>query len=176
MKNKGVLFTFVRFGGLDLKNQDGYLSDELCAVSFHSPPAPRGFYAFPKLAQEFFLVSCISEYQPDVMAKKPKNLYSDDETTDEYLRKWRQSLRLLRREFYKDKGNVWHHLRKHVKHSDILGVNGEWVKTSVKVWSKAFIKESIECRDKGEKGKKYKSGMFGGYAKDHLEVFFDEKV
>jgi hypothetical protein len=47
---------FVRFGGLNLKKQEGYSNSP---SSFHQPPASRGFYAMPKVAQEFFLIGSL---------------------------------------------------------------------------------------------------------------------
>lgn len=61
------LTVFVRFGGLNLKTQKGYGE-----LSYHAPPAPRGIYAFPKVAQELFLIGSLASYQPGVMPKYPK--------------------------------------------------------------------------------------------------------
>ena len=78
MKGKD-LYTFVRFGGVNLKKQKGYSPKPL---TFHAPPAARGFYAMPKVAQEMFLVSSIGKYQEGTMPKEPK--YSEDISDEEW--------------------------------------------------------------------------------------------
>jgi hypothetical protein len=69
LKDKDI-FTFVRFGGLDLKNQKGFSKNP---ETYHQPPASRGVYAMPKIAQEFFLISGMSSYQPNTVPKHPKD-------------------------------------------------------------------------------------------------------
>lgn len=167
-EHKGIkgkdLFTFVRFGGLDLKNQKGYKKQ-----NFHSPPTSRGFYAFPKIAQEMFLVSSLAVTQPD----NYKEYTDDDGDYDEYLKKYYKTLKGSRKEFRKENGDIWHHLIDNVKPSDIIEINKSWVKTSIKNWAKALSKESLKMRQ--ESGGVNKTKIFGDYSKDNLEVFFDEK-
>lgn len=174
------LSTFVRFGGLDLKTQKGYGND-----TFHSPPASRGFYAFPKVAQEHFLIGSLGEYQPGVLPKSPDwNKFTDDD-----YKKWDKKIdkiyKSIRKEFRKTTGNIWHHLGEHCKPSDIIDSHGSWVKTPIAVWQKAFSKESLNLRygedfgtgtGRGESSINNISKVSGYYSKDHFEVFFDEKV
>lgn len=150
------LFVFVRFGGLNIKKQKAYGEK-----SFHSPPAARGFYAFPKVAQELFLVGSIAKTQPGLI---PKN--NDDENV------WLNCLRRIRKEFIKSEGFIWHHLSEYVDHYEIILTNGSWIKTSMIAWRKAFSKMSISLRAQSQ----FSTGITGYYSKDHCEVFFDEKV
>lgn len=192
------LTLFVRFGGLDLKNQKGYGSE-----NFHSPPSSRGIYAFPKIAQEMFLVGSLDKYQPGILAKYPE--YPKDKEIDINGRKklsdvdrkiweetrdsfdWDQNEKQrrkryseIRKEFKKTNGNVWHHLGDYCRNNIILKRNGSWVKTSIADWQKAFSKASLNNRY-GEGFFSSKSinntrGIAGCYSKDHYEVFFDEKI
>jgi hypothetical protein len=187
MKGKD-LHIFIRFGGLNLKKQKGYSN---IPKSFHAPPAPRGFYAMPKVAQEFFLIGSLEKTQPGIFPKeKPapeeytweeKEAYWNKQSKDKKVK-----LSSIRREFTKSAGEVWHHLIDFVPHNEITDRHGSWVKTSIGVWKKAFSKHSIQCRY-GEKREGFDtstnsinnplcSRLFGVYSKDHLEVFFDEKV
>ena len=176
------LNVFVRFGGLDLKTQSGYTSDP---KTFHSPPASRGFYAMPKVAQERFLIGSIDKYQPGTMPKiKTRDKFkSDDEYftyLDEFEKIKKSALRKLRKEFTKTDGNIWHHLGDFIKRSDILDEHGSWVKTTIDVWKKAFSKSSLKDRYGApafsENSINKTKGITGYYSKDHYEVFFDEKV
>ncbi len=165
LKGKDI-FTFVRFGGLDLKNQKGFSKTP---ETYHQPPASRGFYAMPKIAQELFLVGSLDSTQPSVFAKDGKNV-------ENY---WRDKLREIRKEFRKTEGEIWHHLEEYTDHKDILQRNGSWIKTDIKVWSKSFSKMSTKMkwgRSKEMSGEIYPRGITGIYSKDHCEVFFDEKV
>jgi len=158
------LSVFVRFGGLDLKNQKGYGKD-----TYHSPPAPRGFYAFPKVAQEMFLVGSLDKFQPGILPKTPeypehKEIEIDGEMqlspedrekwekeTDEfdwekYQKDRRKRYAEIRREFRKTTGNIWHHLGEFCKQSSIIDRHGSWVKTSIQDWQKAFSKSSLTNR------------------------------
>jgi hypothetical protein len=168
-EHKGIkgkdLFTFVRFGGLDLKNQKGYKKK-----NFHSPPTSRGFYAFPKIAQEMFLVGSLSVTQPDNFKEYDNEAYT---SYDDYLKDYKKKLSSFRKEFRKENGEIWHHLINNIKPSDIIEINKSWVKTSIKNWAKALRKESLKIRQ--ESGGVNKSKIFGDYSKDYLEVFFDEK-
>jgi hypothetical protein len=185
MKEKD-LNIFVRFGGLDLKNQRGYSKEP---KTFHSPPASRGFYAMPKLAQELFLISGMSSYQPGTTPKHPKR--DDEKSFSEneqiilrYEKRYKKSISLMKKEFFKKDGFIWHHLLDRVENHEVVDRHGSWVKTSITAWKKAFRKESINCRYGQSKleinitniNEPIISGLFGFYSKDHLEVFFDEKV
>jgi hypothetical protein len=184
MKGK-TLHIFVRFGGLDLKNQKGYSNDP---GTFHSPPAPRGFYAMPKVAQEFFLISSMDKFQPSTVPKNkpaPEGLSYDEEIEywNDYHKRHSDAISSMRKEFTKKDGNIWHHLGNRVPNNEIIDRHGQWVKTSISAWAKAFRKESLACRygdsswfhvtSINEPGT---SKPFGVFSKDHLEVFFDEKV
>lgn len=57
-------FVFVRFGACKPVKQKGYGSD-----TFHGPPAKKGFYCFPKIAQEWYLLSSIYKSQKDNFIK-----------------------------------------------------------------------------------------------------------
>ena len=187
MKGKD-LYQFVRFGGMNLKKQKGY-SDK--AYSFHAPPANRGFYAMSKVAQEFFLIGSLETTQPGVFSKRKDRpegitLAEEEEFWDKQEKDRKKKIRSIRREFRKNKGNVWHHLNDFVPNNEIIDRHGSWVKTSISVWKKGFIKHSIQSRY-GDKNtyrdistnsinNPLRSGLFGVYSKDHLEVFFDEKV
>jgi len=165
LKGKDI-FTFVRFGGLNLKNQKGFSKTP---ETYHQPPASRGFYAMPKIAQELFLVGSLDSTQLSVFAKDCKNV-------ENY---WRDKLREIRKEFRKTEGEIWHHLEEYTDHKDILQRNGSWIKTDIKVWSKSFSKMSTKMkwgRSKDLGGEIFPRGITGIYSKDHCEVFFDEKV
>jgi len=165
LKGKDI-YTFVRFGGLDLKKQKGYSKTP---ETYHQPPASRGFYAMPKIAQELFLVGSLSSTQPGVFSKDSQNI-------ENY---WRDKLRQIRKEFKKTDGEIWHHLEEYTDHKDVLQRHGSWIKTDIKVWAKAFSKMSTIMkwgRNKDLGGEIYPRGITGMYSKDHCEVFFDEKV
>lgn len=173
------LNTFVRFGGLSMKKQKGYGSD-----TYHAPPTTRGFYAFPKISQEMFLVGSLDKTQPGILPKDPDWSKMSDEETKEYDKKRKQIYSNIRKEFTKTSGNIWHHLIDFVKTSDIIDNHGSWVKTSIDAWQKAFSKSSLSDRygtgwgneTRGEKSINKARGISGDYSKDHYEVFFDEKV
>lgn len=165
LKGKDI-YTFVRFGGLDLKKQKGYSKTP---ETYHQPPASRVFYAMPKIAQELFLVGSLSSTQPGVFSKDSQNI-------ENY---WRDKLRQIRKEFKKTDGEIWHHLEEYTDHKDVLQRHGSWIKTDIKVWAKAFSKMSTIMkwgRNKDLGGEIYPRGITGMYSKDHCEVFFDEKV
>lgn len=173
MKGKN-LNIFVRFGGLDLKNQEGYSNKP---KTFHAPPAPRGFYAFPQVAQEYFLIGSMDVFQPGTIPKR-KSLPS--EKYEEWSKRYDAAIRKMKKVFIKNEGFIWHHLEEHTPNSEIFDRHGSWVKTSVKAWQKAFSKMSLNNRY-GEDFFKVESinqskGITGFYSKDHCEVFFDEKV
>ena len=177
------LYQFVRFGGLDLKNQKGY--KKTGDKSFHSPPAKRGFYSMPKVAQEFFLISGMSAYQPGTVPG-----YGNDsqhwtaEQWKDHEKRYKKAISSMRKEFTKKDGNVWHHLIEQTPINEIIDRDGAWIKTSLKAWRKAFGKMSIQNRygesdrviDTSVKSINDAKGITGWYSKDHCEVFFDEKV
>lgn len=164
---------FVRFGGVNLKTQKGY---EATPTTFHKPPAKRGFYAMPKIAQEYFLLGAINEYQPGTVAK-----IKDGEDYDIWDKKRKKSMSLRRKEFKKTKGFIWHHLGEYCDNNEIILRHGSWVKTTIKHWVVAFKRMSINLRYGESWNFSVKSindakGIIGFYSKDHCEVFFDEKV
>ena len=73
-----TLHIFVRFGGLDLKNQKGYTAEQ---KTYHAPPAKKGFYAMPRVAQEQFLIGSL-RYQPDILPKTPQ--YPDEHDAENH--------------------------------------------------------------------------------------------
>lgn len=180
------LSVFVRFGGVNLKQQKGYTNDN---PTFHSPPARRGFYAFPKSMQEHFLIGSIDKFQPGIFPKDktdwnkltPEEYDKTYKDMTDHNRKIKQN---LRREFIKTTGNIWHHLGDCCNPSDVIATHGSWVKTSIKDWQKAFSKRSLNDRygeDFGygltaKKSINDTRGISGYYSKDHYEVFFDENV
>jgi hypothetical protein len=171
-KNKD-LKVFVRFGGVNLKTQKGY---EFNPTTFHKPPTRRGFYAMPKIAQEYFLIGSINTFQPGTVAK-----IRDDEDYFDWDKKRRKSISLRRKEFKKDKGYIWHHLESYCDRNEIIQIHGSWVKTTIYHWEIAFKRMSINLRYGendafGEKSINSAKGIMGWYSKDHCEVFFDEKV
>ena len=175
LKGKDI-FTFVRFGGLDLKRQKGFNDDD----TFHSPPAPRGIYAMPKIAQEFFLIGSIALTQPGIF---PNNKFDEEGClVSDNSRKMRY--REIRKEFRKLDGEIWHHLDEYTNHKDILQRHNSWIKTDMKTWAKAFSKMSTILRygrhefdlENGVNVRGDGKGITGWYSKDHCEVFFDEKV
>jgi hypothetical protein len=177
LKGKDI-FTFVRFGGLDLKNQKGFSKTP---DTYHQPPASRGFYAMPKIAQELFLIGSLDSYQPSSVPKKNYEKRKDwtEEQWNAFNKKYDKAVSLMRKEFRKDTGEIWHHLDEYTDHKDVLQRNGSWIKTDIKVWSKAFSKMSTIMkwgRSKDLGGEIYPRGITGIYSKDHCEVFFDEKV
>lgn len=170
LKGKDI-YVFVRFGGLHLKNQKGYNKNP---KTYHEPPANRGFYAMPKIAQEFFLIGSLNKTQPGLFAKNSGSI-------ENY---WTNKLRQIRKEFRKDSGFVWHHLEEYTNQKDVLQRHGSWIKTDIKIWAKAFSKMSTTMRygrpkydlDNGINQHGVGMGIIGLYSKDHCEVFFDEKV
>lgn len=140
---------FVRFGGLSkVKYKSKNFSD---FNRFHIPPVKKGIFAFPIKTIEPFLFA------------------------------WKKNWQLQERKF-KYEGNIWHHLTDKVKPHQILDKKGTWVYTTFDVWEKAFYKESLYLRyGGGHSGIKsinepMKSGISGGFTKDHFEVFISDKI
>jgi len=188
MKGKN-LNMFVRFGGLDLKKQNGYTPEQ---KTFHSPPASRGFYAMPKVAQELFLISSLEKTQPSAFPKPVEYVEERPEEVaeklwDDYYKRRKKAIRVNRKEFTKSSGDIWHHLEEHVKLNEVVGRHGSWVKTDIASWRRAFSRISLKYRygDSGTFGgtvsitsinETGRAGLFGFYSRDEFEVFFDEKV
>lgn len=180
-------YAFVRFGGLDLKNQKGFNSPK-DRSGYHAPPTTRGFYAMPKILQEFFLIGSLSKTQPEIFPKCPEWHENETDVDKEFRVNWDwvthrkrcdKVYKNIRKEFRKDKGYVWHHLKDETPINEVISRHNSWIKTSIKVWAKALQKEVL--------GNRYGSDIFttntvnnarfnGCYSKDHFEVFFDEKV
>ena len=163
------LTKFVRFGNLDHnKKQDKTFRT---SGTFHSAPTNKGFYAMPKIRQEFFLISCIANTQKN-------SQFSKDENLSDY-----KIYKNVRKEFKKIKGSVWHHLGDYCKVTEILERKGSWVKTEMEIWRKAFNKACLNDRygpsgdkDWGVNSINKARGINGFYSGDHYEVFIDEKV
>lgn len=118
---------FVRFGGLNLKKQKGYSKKP---TTFHQPPASRGFYAMPKIAQEFFLIGSLNKTQPENFPKYPDiDVENSENEFNFYDKRMDNVYTSIRKEFkVKNTVNIWHHLD--VKNYDILDRNGSWVKNN----------------------------------------------
>jgi hypothetical protein len=189
--SKKDLSYFVRFGGLNALRQDGFGEPW-----FHSPPAPRGFYAMPLIAQEHWLLEALPSTQPDQFPKFPESPTEEDRKVhgdnalDKHLERQKvaekQFHRKIRKEFRKTHGFLWHHLGEYVDNCDVVERCNSWVKTSLRTWQKAFRKCSINNRyglyfeDKraGESVSSINAakGLAGSFTKEHFEVFIDEKV
>jgi hypothetical protein len=174
MKQKpNTLNRFVRFGKLALVKQKGFGKD-----TFHSPPAPRGFYAMPLRYQEYFLIGSIDDFQPGQLnaPKKPDNEASMEEWV-EWNHKWDKRFKAVRHEFtVENEVELWHHLT--VPNNEVISRHHSWIKTSLKAWKKAVSKESTKLRAEagGERGINSVYKRTGYTSKDHFEVFFDTKV
>ena len=169
------LNVFVRFGGLNLKKQKGFGND-----TYHSPPAPVGIYCMPLIAQELFLVGGLS-YQKGTMPKEKKEYFVTDEGARKFYKRQKNIRRIKRKQFYKNNGNIWHHLREYTDNNEIIKEHNSWCKTSIKAWQKAFSKMSLIMRYGEDDSFKINNinsarGLTGYYSKDHCEVFFDEKI
>ena len=161
---------FIRYGGLNIKKQKWFGND-----TYHSPPASRGIYAMPYVAQELFLISSLDKYQPGILPK-----LRNDIRDEIYYKKRKRIISNISKKFIVKNGNLWHHLIDYIDKKEILAINNTWVKTSIKAWKKAFSKMSLESRY-GDHGFNIKSinetrGILGYYSKDNCEVFFDEKI
>ena len=183
MKKK-ELTRFVRFGGLNLKKSKGFKEN---SDGYHSPPAPKGFYAMPLIAQEFFLISSIEKYQPDNIPKTKNIDFSIDINYDNYEKSRKLALTKIRKEFLKNEGTIWHHLIEYTPHHKVLDTHGSWIKTDIKDWELAFNTMSVALKAESIKFNRSDSdkygiginnirGITGFFSKDHCEVFFDEKV
>jgi hypothetical protein len=148
--SKKDLTWFVRFGGLNAKTQKGFGDD-----GYNAPPASRGFYAMPLVAQEFKLIRDIWDTQPE---QWPRN--SDDLPVEKQGRFYRQ----MRKEFRKTDGFIWHHLEEYVDQCEVVARHHSWVKTSLKAWQTAFGRCALNDRH------------YNRPYKLHFEVFIDEKV
>ena len=172
---KNIDNKFVRFGKLHLIKQDGYGKD-----SWHSPPSPYGFYCFPIRFQEWFLISSLEKTQPKQL-KLPKKKVDENGMILNYEErdgKWKSRISEIRHEFIvNDEELIWHHLLD-VKHNLVLEQHNCWSKTTVGVFKKYLIKESLRLRvqTSGKNGINSTNKSSGNYSKDHFEVFFDTKV
>ena len=184
--------TFVRYGRMHLTKQKGFGKD-----TYHSPPASIGFYAMPIRFQELFLVGSIEDTQPGIlgMPKKLDPKFNRDEngyTKSDF--DWDKHSELHRKKFkkvihkfsVKNEDFIWHHLN--IKQNFIIDTHNDWVKSSIRDWKKALMKESLKLRveslstdmettdSKGGKDFAEVRSKTGMYSKDHFEVFFDSKV
>jgi len=188
MKKKDLTY-FVRFGALSLNKQKGFGE-----TAFHSPPAPRGFYAFPYTVQSLFLVAGLERTQPHQFPVKKLREYNEHWSEEEeqkwfeerdaidwdsYYSRGGKVMRNIRREFKKKEGNIWHHLGDYVDNAEVLARHNAWVKTPIKAWQKAFKKCTLDMRyGRGESSVKSineSPKTCGDNFKDKFEVFFDEK-
>lgn len=214
---KDKKYTFVRFGKINIFKQKGF---KQIPEWVHNPPSTKGFYAFPYMSQEHFLLGSIQSFQPQHYGKKEAKFFEEyvniekeyekyendynfiwskenvekspflsdllkdvditkipnteyhiknaintqirkicNECGDKFSKYKKNQLRRIRREFYKDKGYVWHHLDIWTKQHLIVDKHGFWVKTDMKTWQEA-----------------YQKAVSQNFSRDYLEVFFDEKV
>ena len=180
--------TFIRYGRMHLTKQKGYGND-----TFHAPPASIGFYAMPIRFQEIFLVGSIEKTQPDQLSIPKKLNPSNPNRPDDFdWEKYNNTLRkntkkIIHKFIMKNEDLIWHHLD--VKQNIIIDKHGDWVKTSVRDWKIALIKESVRLRSQsmstgwGDTSESKGGSNFsevrpktGSYSKDHFEVFIDSKV
>lgn len=173
--------TFIRYGRLHLTRQEGFGGD-----TFHAPPAPLGFYAFPIRFQELFLVGSIEEFQPKQIGLPKRPHYGDEGFNNfdwekyEEIRKKRLK-KIIHKFTMKNEHLIWHHLD--AKQNVILDSYGSWIKTTVRNWKISLKKESVRLRAeslgdgflKVEKLAEVRPKT-GCFSKDHFEVFIDTKV
>lgn len=174
-------YTFVRYGKLHPVKQKGYGGD-----SFHSPPARRGMYAMPLGYESMFIVGPLDKTQSKLHQSLPtitknerigNSLYTYD-TKDLHVQKHYFTL--------KGHQEIWHHLYEHCKPHEVLQRHNDWVLTTVKVWHKSLMKETLTNRLKTSSGASwgYKGNPAhisevsknGVYCTDSLEVFVEYKV
>lgn len=182
---------FVTYGGLSLNKQKGFNNSD--PVSFHSPPARRGIYAFVFPYIEKFLLGGGSLVDPKERGKGQRNRieYVKDKDGNpidskhpefDKLSKIPKNWTLTRvnnsdefsgilyrnsnRKKFRYNGNLWHHLMD-VPEWSVIDRKGDWVKTDMNTFKKAFRKDIGMTQSKSLPIK---------YTKDHLEVFIDEKI
>jgi hypothetical protein len=178
MKRKDLTY-FVRFGSLNLNKQKGFGN-----ANYHSPPASRGFYAFPFTLQEMFLIGGLDRTQPHQFPGRNNRGSGEEELSLAELKRLgdltRRVQQNIRREFRKAGGSIWHHLTDYVDNPEVIARHNAWVKTSVQAWRKAFRKCSLHLRygeeDHAVNSINASKKTSGNYVKDMFEVFFDEKV
>jgi len=168
--------TLIRYGRLHLTKQKGFGND-----TFHSPPAPIGFYAMPIRFQELFLVGSISSTQPKYYPM-PKEKNTKELTDDELDKIYRKNKnRKIHKFTIKNTDNIWHHLD--AKPNCVLDRYGSWVKTSVRDWKISLKKESLKLRAESLDDELFQSNNIsevrpktGWFSKDNFEVFIDSKI
>ncbi len=177
--------TFVTYGGLSATKQLGYKKSD----TFHAPPAPKGIYAFVWPYMELFLLGGDDLVNPKKRGKRQRQRMSyvkdkegnpitsdhpEYEKASEKRKNW--SMRTssdgqdykgvlynnANKKKFKYEGEIWHHLID-VPDWTIFARHGDWVKTDMETFKKAFRKEIINV-DKHH------------YSKDHLEVFIEDKI
>jgi len=79
------------------------------------------------------------------------------------------------RKKFKYDGPIWSHLKARVKPHEILDEKGDWIKTDMDVFKKAFHKELTSILRDARK-EKYPVAGLKLYGWDHLEVFIDSKI
>lgn len=173
--------TFIRYGRLHLTKQKGFGRD-----TFHSPPAPIGFYAMPIRFQELFLVGSIESTQSKNMGLPKKPEYGTEEFSNFDWEKYhdirRKRLKKIIHKFtMKNEHLIWHHLDS--KQNVILDSYGSWIKTTVRDWKISLAKESVKLRAESLGDKLFGFNKLaeirpktGWFSKDHFEVFIDSKV
>jgi hypothetical protein len=182
--HKAKSLTFVTYGGLSATKQLGYKKSD----TFHSPPAPKGIYAFVWPYIEYFLLGGEDYVNPKLRGKRQRQRMSyvkdkdgnpittDHPEYDKYSarnKNWSMRTssddedykgvlyRNANRKKFKYDGPIWHHLE--VPEWTVLARRKEWVKTDMNAFIAAFRKELINIKRHN-------------YSKDHLEVFIEDKI
>jgi hypothetical protein len=210
--NEAKSAEFVRFGGLSPVKQRGFTADD--EASYHSPPARKGIYAFPRGYVEPFLLG--GGYgEPNVKGSANRMVYLKDKygnkITNEhpdwekyYMKdkyrtikgelkpnaapdedgdyEWDDHIQYLvydvKPKTFKHSGDIWHHHKEFVDPTEIIKEKGEWVKTNMDVYLKAFKQNAHAAKkemkkDAKEMGVSEPKNALKWFTKDHLEVFIE---
>ena len=201
-KVDGKPVRFVRYGGLSPVRQRGFKSwknegkpypkedpedykpktfDEKdvknLPPTFHTPPAKKGIFAFIWPYVDLFLLGGTDKWtnEKDING----NVINDEGGSPKK--------KLPKRKVFDYYGNIWHHLKFHVKQDGILAERGSWVKTSFETFIEALKKEvhagySADVfkgfygteNDPHNPNWKRTGKPFSNLTKDHLEVFIED--
>ena len=173
---------FVRYGGLSSVPQNGYKPEDHKDITFHTPPARRGIYAFVKGFVEPFLLGG-SEFDSRRMEyiRDGKGEIVTDKHPEYEKRMDRAEMKGMTRPYkggfamikhkspvtFKYKGEIWSHLGDRMDRSQILKTQGSWVLTDMATYIKALKKEAGSTKD-------FKRRTGYGVSSDHMEVFIEK--
>jgi hypothetical protein len=152
---------FVRYGGLAPVKQRGFSSSP---TTFHSPPARKGLYAFPRFWEEPFLLGGdLNTYgvKNRIVRLKDKHgklvkggkywdrssgkLWPDVEPDGDGVYSWEDYIHYItvqqKPRKFTHNGPLWHHLGTQLNTAEIIKSRGAWVLTSIDIYKKAFKKE-----------------------------------